>query len=142
MEQPMQRLLSKSSPKPASRRRCEPFLDPVAAWRALPPRAQEEIGATAIALALAASGTATLEATGETDAARPYDIAAAESLEWLDSLVFVGVLREDPALPPVPDLRPLGIQQCTGCGCTDTHACEAGCRWVAQDLCSACAGTG
>ncbi|MHB1681619.1 MAG: hypothetical protein ACYCYO_02145 [Bacilli bacterium] len=27
---------------------------------------------------------------------------------------------------------------CLVCGCTDDHACEGGCFWVAHDLCSAC----
>lgn len=27
---------------------------------------------------------------------------------------------------------------CRGCGCTDAHACEGGCIWVTEDLCSAC----
>jgi len=28
---------------------------------------------------------------------------------------------------------------CRICGCTDEHACEGGCYWVEEDLCSACA---
>ena len=28
---------------------------------------------------------------------------------------------------------------CQLCGCTDSHACEDGCYWVTDDLCSACA---
>ena len=27
---------------------------------------------------------------------------------------------------------------CRVCGCTDLHACEGGCFWVAPDLCSVC----
>ena len=27
---------------------------------------------------------------------------------------------------------------CRVCGCTDMHACEGGCSWVEDDLCSAC----
>lgn len=30
-------------------------------------------------------------------------------------------------------------QVCRVCGCTWTHACEDGCYWVEEDLCSACA---
>lgn len=37
-----------------------------------------------------------------------------------------------------PDLAPLGIRACRQCGCTDDHACEGGCSWVEDDLCSAC----
>lgn len=29
-------------------------------------------------------------------------------------------------------------QRCRLCGCTEDHACEGGCSWVAEDLCSAC----
>lgn len=32
-----------------------------------------------------------------------------------------------------------GRRACKVCGCTDDHACEGGCFWVAEDLCSACA---
>lgn len=32
------------------------------------------------------------------------------------------------------------VRTCRACGCTDMRACEGGCWWVAQDLCSACAG--
>lgn len=28
---------------------------------------------------------------------------------------------------------------CSGCGCTDDHACEGGCVWVTPTLCSQCA---
>lgn len=31
-------------------------------------------------------------------------------------------------------------RECRVCGCTDRHACEGGCWWVEEDLCSACAG--
>ena len=27
---------------------------------------------------------------------------------------------------------------CQLCGCTDSHACEGGCYWVTEDLCSEC----
>lgn len=29
-------------------------------------------------------------------------------------------------------------QTCRVCGCTTDHACEGGCYWVEDDLCSAC----
>ena len=32
------------------------------------------------------------------------------------------------------------IRTCRACGCDDFHACEGGCSWTEQDLCSACAG--
>lgn len=31
------------------------------------------------------------------------------------------------------------VNACRVCGCTDDDACEGGCSWVAEDLCSACA---
>lgn len=30
------------------------------------------------------------------------------------------------------------VRHCRVCGCTDDRACEGGCAWVADDLCSAC----
>jgi hypothetical protein len=33
-----------------------------------------------------------------------------------------------------------GEPRCRVCGCTDDHACEGGCYWVEEDLCSACVG--
>ena len=30
-------------------------------------------------------------------------------------------------------------QKCRVCGCTWDHACEGGCYWIEDDLCSACA---
>jgi hypothetical protein len=38
-----------------------------------------------------------------------------------------------------PDLAALGIRSCRECGCTDDHACEGGCAWLEDDLCSQCA---
>ena len=51
-------------------------------------------------------------------------------------------------LPPVLIAPPLGdVPSCRGCGCTDAYACivqvrgiNRACRWVAEDLCSACSG--
>lgn len=31
------------------------------------------------------------------------------------------------------------VDTCRMCGCTDDHACEGGCYWVEEDLCSQCA---
>jgi hypothetical protein len=36
-------------------------------------------------------------------------------------------------------IRKEGSQTCRECGCTDERACEGGCSWVEEDLCSACA---
>ena len=32
------------------------------------------------------------------------------------------------------------FRRCRVCGCTDEHGCEGSCTWVADDLCSQCAG--
>lgn len=32
-----------------------------------------------------------------------------------------------------------GLTRCRVCGCTELHACEMGCSWVFDDLCSICA---
>ncbi len=29
-------------------------------------------------------------------------------------------------------------RSCKVCGCTDNNACEGGCYWIAEDLCSQC----
>lgn len=34
---------------------------------------------------------------------------------------------------------PKKVQTCRVCGCTDLRACEGGCSWVTDDLCSRCA---
>lgn len=33
----------------------------------------------------------------------------------------------------------LDMDRCRVCGCTDDHACEGGCSWEEEDLCSSCA---
>lgn len=46
-----------------------------------------------------------------------------------------------PALPVTsraPVVEPEGI--CRACGCTDDYACDGGCTWVEETLCSACHG--
>jgi hypothetical protein len=32
-----------------------------------------------------------------------------------------------------------GVRSCDACGCTESAACEEGCSWVGDHLCSACA---
>ena len=31
-----------------------------------------------------------------------------------------------------------GVRTCRVCGCTDARACDGGCRWVGDDICSTC----
>ncbi len=46
---------------------------------------------------------------------------------------FASILRQiDEALKET-------LMKCKYCGCTDDHACEGGCSWVAKDVCSKCA---
>lgn len=56
-----------------------------------------------------------------------------EVQKYLEDLMVEGVQRysrvEDPA----------GGGTCRACCCTDDHACEGGCFWVEDDLCSRCA---
>ena len=33
-------------------------------------------------------------------------------------------------------------RKCRVCGCTEHNACDGGCSWVEEDLCSSCAGRG
>lgn len=55
------------------------------------------------------------------------------SAELLDGRVGYGVNSVE-ALRDAREQR-----RCRVCGCTDMHACDGGCYWVADDLCSACA---
>jgi hypothetical protein len=43
----------------------------------------------------------------------------------------IGIVTEEPL--------ELELEECVICGCTEDHACEEGCHWVAPGLCSACA---
>jgi hypothetical protein len=127
-------------------------LDPLAAWDALDPAMQRQIGAAAIAEAAGAMAMAVLgvgdaaqavelsfeEAADLYDQSLPYANAVTASCERLAVLVQSCLGYGDGALPPVPDLRPLGIRQCRSCGCTDERLREGGCSWVETDLCSAC----
>lgn len=47
-----------------------------------------------------------------------------------------------PIRHPVPeDFQEPRPRKCRVCGCTDDRACEGGCHWVEDDLCSTCAET-
>lgn len=53
---------------------------------------------------------------------------------------------QDPATEETPDgvetpsEGQLEVRKCRVCGCTDLNACEGGCSWVEDDLCSNCEG--
>lgn len=44
-------------------------------------------------------------------------------------------LAEDRATEPV---FVVSLRKCRYCGCTDDRACEGGCWWIADDVCSSC----
>jgi len=114
-------------------------LDPVVAWDAIPPAVQRLIGAASVAATVADLGVKIASDTGDGVASAPRYAAVIEALSLIADLVTIHVLDgEDMALPPRPDLRPLGIRQCRACGCTDDFACDGGCSWAEPDLCTAC----
>lgn len=107
------------------------WLDPVAAWKRLDPRVQEQLGAAAIAFGIGNIGVATAEDVGR------WDAASTEAGLLIDALAQLHVLLRN-GMPDGVDLKPLGIQQCRECGCTDNCACEDDCFWAEPGLCSAC----
>ena len=42
--------------------------------------------------------------------------------------------------PHASRIAALSVRTCRYCGCTDDHACEGGCWWIAAEVCSSCAG--
>jgi hypothetical protein len=114
--------------------------DPVAAWLALPADVQQQIGAAAIAAEIGVLGAAVAVELGVPELARSRENIGLEARSFMFELIVIHLLDgNDAALPPRPDLRPLGIRQCRACGCTDEYACEGGCSWAQEDLCSNCA---
>ncbi len=119
------------------------LLDPLAAWLALPPDVQQRIGGAAVAAAVSNLGAYIAIEQADPVAHRPRVAAFSESLSLIYELVTINVLDgDDTTMPPRPDLRPLDIRQCRDCGCTDDVACDGGCHWVEDDLCSNCVSQG
>ena len=117
----------------------EPY-DGVAAWAALDAETQAQIGALALewAAASAVSGLA-----GPDDPAyRAAATAQSEARQALDGLFAQRCLEGGDAVIDgehayrVPSL--LG-PVCTGCGCSQDDACEGGCAWATETICTACA---
>ena len=102
--------------------------DARAHWNALTPEQQREFGE--MALLMLVSG---LVAGEETLVERRWEHAHNEAGRRIDD-----VLPDPDDFAEGPDLAAVGIRACRGCGCTDDSACEEGCEWVEEDLCSAC----
>lgn len=107
------------------------LFDPLAAWTRLDPRVKEQIGAAAVA-----QGAADV-CLGESASEFDFDAASAESSRVIAALVEGSVLQRG-QIPDGIDLAPLGIRQCRQCGCTEDFACDGGCEWAEEKLCSRC----
>jgi len=108
--------------------------DPTAAWAAIAPEHQAEIGAAALALMLCIRG-------GEDEPiySTPYSDAEPNAWHEFEETIDRGTdCLFDRVTIPLP---PIGLLPgtCRACGCTDNRACPGGCSWVEPDLCSACA---
>lgn len=81
-------------------------------------------------------GGTSIRATGA-DAQALFEAIAGRVLtpepRRVDSSAGVRIREGDPAP------RPLAERVCRVCGCTQNHACEGGCWWINDDLCSSCA---
>lgn len=67
---------------------------------------------------------------------RPASFATIAALRWVYSF-DLDVLATLAAAALGFDVRPPRL--CRVCACSDQDGCRVGCRWVAPDLCSACA---
>lgn len=115
--------------------------DGAAAWGELDPDQQADIGAAALELVAAWN----LQERVFED---PLDARYAKLGEIADAVVIARMmeafvdavgreaLEAADGSPRVPDL--LG-PICRVCGCTERNACEGGCGWAEDDLCTACA---
>ncbi|MFG1187802.1 MULTISPECIES: hypothetical protein [Xanthobacter] len=112
------------------------FTEPAAIWAALPPEVQQQIGIAAI--------TMTLGRLGQTAGLIPdHGYAAAE----IEAMQVIQQHLEQHAPEAfsngearLPRLSALGIRACRHCGCTDAIGCPEGCTWIAEEVCSSCAG--
>jgi hypothetical protein len=116
---------SRSAPTPAH------LLDTAALWDSLTAEQQRDVGIAAVAQTAAAMGMM----EGD-EPAVGWEAAFEESAQRLEALLADAL----PQPPRRPDLANIGVRACDGCGCTDSFACDDGCSWVAEHLCSSCAG--
>jgi hypothetical protein len=117
--------------------------DGAAAWAALTPEQQAEIGAVALEYAIAVTGR---DAYRDFDAtyllAKPFEAAEVllfgqlyEAIE--DALAAtVPALTDNAAFVPIPSR--LGAV-CRACACSECDPCPEGCGWAEPDLCTSCA---
>ncbi|WP_049974059.1 hypothetical protein [Azospirillum sp. B4] len=111
--------------------------DVLAAWRGLPADCQEAIGAAALVHILGLMGS-----MQGLSPAQGYRAAEHEGIQSLEQAVLTHLpdAFDGDGLPRRPELAGIDVHACRGCGCTQDHACEGGCWWVEEDLCSTCAG--
>lgn len=115
--------------------------DGASAWSKLPPDVQAEIGA--IALEIAATDHL-FERSRQDVLPELYGRVAKAAFRQLDRELLAAVddalaedafVASDGQLPRIPLLIG-GV--CRACGCSQDDACDAGCGWAAEDLCTAC----
>jgi hypothetical protein len=107
--------------------------DARAFWDGLDAEQQRTVGEMALLMFVAVDAN-TIGAPAEIRAqAGRWEHAHDEAERRLDALLPIA---DD--FPEGPDLEAVGIRACRVCGCTDNSACEEGCEWVGEDLCSAC----
>ncbi|MGU3466408.1 hypothetical protein ACLBXO_16300 [Methylobacterium sp. C33D] len=116
-----------------------PF-DGAAAWATLPAHVQARIGAAALEVGVAMgigdhaggpaqrAGEQAFEVSTEIlrEAVLGYD-GVHEGLWWYGPLIEDGMFC-------IPSCLPV----CRECGCSENDACEEGCAWHAEGLCTAC----
>lgn len=121
--------------------------DGAEAWAKLPPAAQAAIGAIALELTLAwhlqdAAGPGPrgglppvlerVAAIADSELMAELEAAALDALPE-------GAFSATDGRPRIPS-RLGGV--CRRCGCTQNDACDEGCGWAAEDLCTACVAGG
>jgi hypothetical protein len=111
--------------------------DGIEKWATLTPKQQAAIGAAALEYSAGFLAVEAFEADeGGSNvihrAAAANDAALAGALFNTVKVAFPETLFGD-----VVPSRIGGV--CRKCGCTEYDACEGGCSWAEEDLCSACA---
>ena len=115
--------------------------DGAEAWAKLDPETQARIGISALELVCALNLSERVE---EDELPERYEriafAAYAEMERDLNAEIVDALPREafeasDGRLPSIPSA--LGAV-CRACGCSQNFACDGGCGWAADDLCTAC----